>query len=262
MGVDFLTRDWAQFDPMAYLDEYYGDVGPENRALLQFLAEIYRDLPSGGIMLDFGGGPTIYPLISAADRVSEIHFSDFLEANREEVRRWLDRDPRAFDWRPFIRHAIELETGTACSDAAIAEREAGIRSKVTKLMHCDASRTPPIEGVSDQYDVIVTNFCAESATSEHEQWCQFVHNISSLLKPGGFIVMSALKGARSYSVGPNCFPAVEVSEDDLIELLEEVGFQKKTIDLRVVPADRPSRDYEGLLLAAARKDDAPVGRGA
>ena len=31
------TEDWSQFDPSAYLDEYYGDLGAENLALLHFL---------------------------------------------------------------------------------------------------------------------------------------------------------------------------------------------------------------------------------
>ena len=71
MSPTSLTRDWTLFDPLAYLNQYSGDGGAENRALLQFLVEAYRDLPPGGLKLEFGGGPTIYPLISADGRVSE-----------------------------------------------------------------------------------------------------------------------------------------------------------------------------------------------
>ena len=83
------TDDWARFDPTAYLEEYYADLGAENLALLRFLEEAYRDLPSNCVLLDFGGGPTIYPLIAAASRVEEIHFTDYLDSNLEEVRKWL-----------------------------------------------------------------------------------------------------------------------------------------------------------------------------
>ncbi len=259
MRASSLTTDWTQFDPAAYLNEYYADVRAENRALLRFLLEAYRDLPPGGVMLDFGGGPTVYPLISAVPYVEEIHFSDLLEANLNEVRRWLALDPKAFDWRDFVRQALEMETGSGCSEAEVARREDEIRSKVTRLMRCDASRTPPIAGPNVLYDAVVTNFCAESATSDRWQWQAFVFNIVSLLKPGGMLIMSALKGASSYSVGSKSFPAVEISERDLVEVLDEAGFPEKKIELREVPADSPARDYAGLLLAVATKGHATPG---
>jgi hypothetical protein len=85
-----VTEDWGQFDPSAYLQEYYSDIGFENFALLRFLAETFPSIPKGGRMLEFGGGPTIYPLISAVTRVDEIHFADFLQVNLDEVGRWIN----------------------------------------------------------------------------------------------------------------------------------------------------------------------------
>ena len=257
MAEPFVTQDWGQFDPTAYLNEYYGDIGSENLALLRFLAETYQDLPKGGVLLDFGAGPTIYTLISAVSRVDEIHFSDYLEANLAEVRRWISGDSGAFDWDDFIRKALELETGAPCSDADVEQRARDIRTRVTRLIRCDASRTPPIDCPQELYDVVLTNFCAESATSDRDQWRAYMANIVSVLKPGGRLIMSALKGATRYAVGSRSFPAVDISEDDLIELLEETGFPRKGIDVRSVPADRDTRDYEGLMLAVAEKEPDP-----
>jgi len=43
-----VTQNWAYFDPVAYLDEYYADLGGENLALLRFLAvTVARQLPAG-----------------------------------------------------------------------------------------------------------------------------------------------------------------------------------------------------------------------
>lgn len=256
-----VTLDWEQFNPADYLNEYYGDLGSENLELLRFLAETYRSLPDGGVLLDFGGGPTIYPLISAVTRVSEIHFADYLPANLEEVRRWISGDPAAFDWRGFIRTALELETDAPCSDADVARRTTEIRKRVTRLLRCDASRASPLDGAFEPYDVLLTNFCAESATSDRAQWQAFMTNIVSVLKPGGWLVLSALKGATRYSVGSRSFPAADISEDDLIELLEENGFPRKSIELRTVAPDRPTRDYEGLILCVAEKEPVRNGGG-
>jgi hypothetical protein len=257
-AVTAVTEDWAQFDPVAYLDEYYADVGPENFELLRFLAETYRELPKGGVLLDFGGGPTIYPLISAVTRFDEIHFAEYLEANLEEVRRWIQGDPAAFDWSDFIRKALELEAGQPCTDAEVGRRARQIRQCVTRLLRCDASRTPPIDR-PPAYDVVLTNFCAESATSDRGRWRSYMANIVSLLKPGGWLVMSALKGATRYAVGPRAFPAVDISEGDLIQLLGENGFPRAGIEMRSVAPDRLTRDYKGLILAVARKEAGPTG---
>jgi hypothetical protein len=253
MNTPSPIRDWSRFNPKDYLREYYSDLGAENQALLRFFADAYRDVPSDAVLLDFGGGPTIYPLIAAAARVKEIHFSDYLEANLQEVRNWIRRDPSAFDWQPFVRTSLQLETGRQCSGADIARREQEIRGRITKLMRCDASRRPAIDLPAD-YDLIVTNFCAESAARNHIQWRSFLRNITALLRPGGRLLLSALKGATCYSVGTKVFSAVNIDEADLLEVLVESSFPRKGIAFETVPADRPSRTYAGMILSVARKE--------
>jgi NNMT/PNMT/TEMT family len=248
-----LTRDWAEFDPRAYLNEYYADLGDENRALVQFFVEAYRSIPPNSMLLDFGGGPTIYPLIAAVTRVKEIHFCDYLELNLREVQTWLRGEVSAFDWRAFVRMTLELEKGRPCSAAEILQREAEIRKRVTRLSYCNAYCVPPITDGRQMYDVIATNFCAESVTDDWRQWCMFVHNITSLLKPGGKLILSALKGAKCYSVGSKIFPAVSIVESDLTYVLTHSGFEPESIVIRSVPADRPTRNYRGLMFALAVK---------
>ena len=253
MSTPQLTPDWADFDPRAYLDEYYSDLGAENIALLRFFVEACRELPRHGLLLDFGGGPTIYPLIAAAAAVREIHFSDYLDANLEEVRKWLRRDADAFDWRPFVEKTIELETDAPCTLVQRARREGELRGRITRLLHCDASRSPAIAECNRGYDVVVSNFCAESATSDRAIWRAYMHNIGSLLRPGGTLIMSALKGARCYSVGSKTFPAVDISEEDLAEVLVESGFPEKRVAIRTAPSDRADRLYRGVIMAVATK---------
>ena len=129
---------------------------------------------------------------------------------------------------------------------------AEMRRRITHVMRCDASKARPLDEYHGEYDVVLTNFCAESATSNRWEWQQFVSNILSVLRPGGHLVMSALKGATEYAVGDRSFPAVDIDEADVVELLEESGFPRKYIEVRSVPADRPSRDYAGLIFALAK----------
>lgn len=240
------------FDAQAYLREYYGDIGAENLALLRFLVNGLRSVSPDSLMLDFGSGPTIYSLITASVRVKEIHVCDYVESNLDEVRKWLRRDPTAFNWREFIETTLELE-GKDNSPRSVFLREQETRNRVTRLVRGDASLPSPLGKMTSQYDLLVSNFCAESATSDWSQWRVFIHNITSLLKPGGTFMLAALKGADSYSVGDTNFPAVRIMEQDLLQALVEEGFVRKSIAIESVPADRPSRHYEGLMLARATK---------
>jgi hypothetical protein len=117
-------------------------------------------------------------------------------------------------------------------------------------------QTPPFVGGRQTYDVVASNFCAESITDSLGEWEFFLQNIASLVKPGGTLIMTTLKGAMSYSVGSFKFPAVRIDETDLSRALMKAGFSPTSMTIRSVPADRPSRHYEGLMLATAVKNAA------
>jgi hypothetical protein len=248
---DFITYDWTRFNPRDYLQEYYASVSPENFALLTFAVKAFQLIPPKGLLLDFGGGPTIYPLIVAANYADEIHFCDYLDVNLNEVRQWLQNNYSAFNWQEFVKVTLELEQPGSSNSQNILLRNALIRQRVTRVFNCDLSNTPPIDNLI-AYDILVTNFCAESVTSDRVQWRNFFHNTLSLLKPKGFLLLSALKGATCYAVGERLFSAVNLNENDLIQALIEENFDPQSILLESIPAD-PSSHYKGLIMLLAQK---------
>lgn len=221
--------------------------------MLAFFSRAFRGVPADSVLLDFGSGPTIYSLISAAVSVREIHLCDYLDANLAEVGAWLGGDQSAWDWTDFVRTALLAESGSEDLADKIGVRERHIRKCVTRIMRCDAGQAMPLGESVHPYDVVVTNFCAESATDDTERWRYFMRNISSLVQPGGRLVMTALKGASSYSVGARFFPAVNIIEEDLRHALIDAGFEPESVSIESVPADRPSRKYQGIMLAIATK---------
>jgi hypothetical protein len=246
-----ITKNWAKFHPHSYLEEYYLDVGPENFAQLQFTVNAFYSIPQGGL-LDFGCGPTITGAIPAVNHAREIHLCDYLDENFKEVQLWLDGDPSAFDWSEFIKVTLDLENRLYPNVQTIAQREAAIRQRVTQIFKCDASKMPPIDSALD-YDIVVSNYCIDSATDDYRQWRRFFHNLVSMLKPGGTLLLSALKGARYYRAGEHRFPTVYIQECDLKQALIEEDFDVQSIQMECVPADRPSRTYEGIMMVMARK---------
>ncbi len=60
-------------------------------------------------MLDLGSGPSIHNVISASKWYSEIYMSDYTVANRLEIQRWIDKEPDAFNWKPYFELYGQLE---------------------------------------------------------------------------------------------------------------------------------------------------------
>ena len=103
------------FDSRGYLNSRYGGDCKDwtgFRAVQPFYLQCYYEFyqefheswdPTTARLLEVGGGPIIYSLISAAPHVKEIVFGEFLETNRREVALWKEGNPAAFNWTPYFR---------------------------------------------------------------------------------------------------------------------------------------------------------------
>jgi nicotinamide N-methyltransferase/methyltransferase len=242
----------SHFEPRPYLHEYYGDIGSENVALLDFLVDAYREIPRGGRLLDFGCGPTIYASLPAAERVDELHMCDFLEDNLDEIRRWARGEPDAFNWRAFTAEVLRRELGHPPQAVECDRREMTMRSKLRSICRGDARRKPPLQ-TDIEFDVLVSCFCLEAAATARSEWQDLTLNVCSLLRPGGSLILAAIKNADTYGVGSSVLPAVPIDEHDVIRSLEAAGFDEGTLTTSFVGADRASRHYEGLMFFSARK---------
>jgi hypothetical protein len=246
------SHDYSVFDPKTYLTEYYSTVPPENAAHLRFLVKAFAHVLPSSLILDFGGGPTLYTLLVAAGKVHNIHYSDYLQANRDEIEKWLDCAVDAFNWQESVREVLEIERKHT-SPHNIAVREQLIRKRVTRVLPCDVTQPSPIDGVGQDYDVLVSNLCIEAVANSKEQWKQYLRHATSLLKSGGKLIMTAVRGGNAYSVGQNVFHVLPIFEPDFEEALPEMGFVKDSIQIEWSPADHPVHPYKGLLFVTATK---------
>lgn len=251
-----VETDFSIFDSRDYLKEYYykvGKPGDENYELLRFFKEAYQDVVGVDKMVEFGGGPTVYQLISAAPKVGEIHFTDYLPQNLKEIELWKQNADGSFGWRSFVQTALLLEGRLEVDEDEISRREEIIRNKITKTSKCDAFQTDPLGSeFRSYYDLLSTNFCPDSITSDKETWKKLVGNICSLLKPHGTLVMTTLTEAEWYYVGEKKFPAVSITKDDIQTRLAELGFEISQI--QTIPAevtDKEAEGYEGMIFLKA-----------
>lgn len=253
--VSAIQKSFHQFDSRAYLNEYYSHLGEENRELMKFYERSYADVFNHikkARVLEFGGGPTIYQLISLAKYDVSIDFSDYLEQNVKEVQRWLKNDPKMFSWDTFIKYALKLEE-ISQSENNIIRRADLIRKKVKRLLHCDARKPNPIKGIANkQYDMVSVNFVPESITQKKQEWYILIDHIISLVESTGYLVMTAIVGAKQYRVGHLFFPATPVTSEVIMNELNRKGFT--TIHTHFVSAEqKETQGYEGLFMILAKK---------
>lgn len=255
-----IEESFTEFSPEEYSVYYYSHLSKENAEILGFLNYAFDLIPEGMLMLEFGGGPTIYQLISAAKKVKEIYFSDYLESNLQVVRKWKNGIEGPFSWDPYIEYVLKLENKSKVSPLDIKRRANLLRNKITKFIYCDAFKKDPL-GVKyrDYFDVVSANFTPESISKNKQEWKEAMKNMCTLIKSGGFLVMCALEKAKYWQLGNRKFSAASIDGKDIRDLLSSIGFKKKKIQIKRTPAatldeiGNAQQGFEGVLYTIAQK---------
>jgi hypothetical protein len=244
---------WSEWKPEEYLHEYYRDVEPDERFLLEFLVEVMGELPPVPVALDFGCGPTVHRLFPLVPRAQEFHLAEYLPVNRDAVSRWAAGRPGAHDWSLFARETLRLEGGLEPADGQVRAREQAARERITRILSADAGDRDPLGPARRGfYPLVTTHYCADSATDDRETWLRYMRHIAGLVRPGGCFVVSALGGSRGYRVGSHWFPGAAVTAEDVLAFLEEAGFGEIDRRERAVP-DRADQGYGSVIFARAVK---------
>jgi hypothetical protein len=248
-------HDYDPFDPLEYLREYYACLGPENQALLRFFDRTHAHIFRHGqraTMHEFGGGPTIYQLISAARYNLTIDVSDYLEVNLQELVKWLKDQPDQFHWDAFVAHALRLEGGRH-DPAAVQQRAALLRTKVNRLLRCDARLDWPLTTAERRcYDIVSANFVLEAITGDVAQWRRMLDNVMQLVATNGYFILSTVIGAKSYRVGERFYPATPLSPSMVLTELQQAGCT--VLLTHEVDAEQGGHQgYTGIFMAMAQR---------
>jgi len=245
--------------PREYLADYYTRVDEDEAHTLAFLVQQLRR--RGRVApraLALGVGPTVHHLLALAPWAESIDAADYLDGNLREVRRWLRGEPGAHDWSPFATQVLACEGTPRVDAAAMRARQALVRRRVARLLRGDASRDPAIAGAWPGvagYDLVMSCYCAESATADPMTWRRYMRHILALLRPGGLLLMAALRRCRGYTVRGQVFPAAGIDEGDIACLLDDLAFddpRRRVLHARHLAAG-PLHGYEGIVLLACER---------
>lgn len=98
--VEYSVDNNSSFPAEDYLQRYNDPLSDPQGVHEEFLKayhRFYQQCPpeitsSSAVLLEFGGGPTVHSLISAAPHIKEVVFSEFAEKNRVEVLKWKNKE--------------------------------------------------------------------------------------------------------------------------------------------------------------------------
>ncbi|RYX85740.1 hypothetical protein EON83_05220 [bacterium] len=235
--------DWSEWNPKDYIAEYYSEVIPDCRFAMEWLLESLADVPPVDCALEFGTGPIPVFTFPLSLRAKEIHLADYLQVNVDELSKWANNAPDAQDWLHFSQEMLHLQGHPLAPEAQARAIEKATRARITNITLGDAKQTNPLGADKrGSYDLVTTHCCAESATSNKDEWRVFISNIFSLVAPGGTLIQTVVEGATYYRVGNRAFPAAGITRHDVIDCLVDNGFTD--IDLRV--RNTPGNSEQGF----------------
>lgn len=245
---------FADWRPADYLRHYCSTVADDEHATLRFLVEELSGQAPVARALDFGAGPTLHHVLPLARHAQHIDLADLLESNLDEIRRWQRGAPGAHDWSAFTRTVLAFE-GRAGDAAARREREQMLRGRLDRLLRADAGQPDPLGAAArGRYGIVLSCYCADSATGDAATCRRYLANIAGLLAPGGLLLLACLRRCAGYRVGPRRFASARVDERQLSGWLAAPELNLQPGRLRVAPTPRQrALGYDAVLLASARR---------
>ncbi|XP_040282716.1 nicotinamide N-methyltransferase-like isoform X2 [Bufo bufo] len=188
----------------------------------------------------------------ATRNLHETFTTDLLEQNRAEFKKWLNKDPDAFDWTPIIKRVCELEGNREDSEKK-AEK---LRSKVTQVMKCDALKRNPYDPVIvPPADCLLVSLCLEAPCKDMKSYCNVLKNFKNLLKPEGHILILSTLNSTYYHAGKKRFSVMSSKKEALEMAFKEAGYiiEKAVYTPRADKSKIDVADYEGHYFIHAHK---------
>jgi len=245
-----------------YLEDNFSHIDPESRFMLQFFHDVYSLLPARRKLVEIGGGGALYSLISARRKVDEITYGEFNSWPRQDLERWKKADKDAHNWEVFFEETRRLEERAESTDKMVAD----LREKFSAIVECNIFE--PHCGISTSYgsefDIVSSQFCAESISSNSDEFDLSMRNLLSLVAPTGYLVISLLHNATYWDFADDKVFCTLVNREGMLDFLQKEGFEillhrhsqdnaEKAEPEEFCAEAARGHNYDGLLSIAARR---------
>lgn len=244
-----------------YLRQYYShsrDVADDEKAIFKFIhknSAILKDLNN---CIEVGCGPTLHHAIMLAPYIKQLILSDYLEENLVFVRSWVDCLPTAWNWNKYTNYCL-AEEGVKPTPESIKAREELTRSKIKNLKSVNLLSSTPLGTEQQQFDLVAAFYCTEEIALTKTRWQEVITSLTSIIKPGGYLLMSCLADSNYYHIcrsdgSVKELPCVKISEIDVKQTLENLKFDMNNIIIEFTHTPSQSEEgVPGVILTLAHK---------
>lgn len=240
-----MNNNFQNFSARAYLNEYYTVLGSENRLLLDFLHKTYNKIGHQKRLLEFGGGPAIYQLLSASKCIDSVTFSDYSPDCRREVIDFALSRKSSFNWGIFSNYVQKLEK----EKTPIEER---VRKKLEVVIPCDFRLKSPLQpGWYSDFDVLSMGSVVETSSSTEKELVAGMKNIFGLLKSKGYFVGYFSKNCKKWKNLETTYYNFPIDEQYIRGLFTKLGI--KIIEINSTTNKDYNQDYQGIFCVFAQK---------
>ena len=257
-GLKYMTDYHTLFDVEAFLDTFWKVPVEwnETESEIPFLLKEHHKFWSmfeandNPRVLEFGGGPALANLISAAKVAKYITFADYTQSNRNAVNSWVNNERQAHDWSAMISYVVnDLESNH--NEKAVFMRTQEMRTKIQPAVPCDITKYPIVKG--EPYDVVSTSFCIEECSSSVHNYQTNIGKLCDILKPRGYLHMAGNFNESYYVVGKHAFHVLPLEESIVLEAIKKAGMVVTNFEIKEMQESMDASNRRAVFSISSRK---------
>lgn len=129
-----------------------------------------------------------------------------------------------------------------------------MRRAVKQVLKCDVTQSQPLGAVSlPLADCLLSTLCLDAACPDLPAFRAALRNLSSLLKPGGYLVIIDALKSNYYMVGEQRFPSVCLDREAVEAAVREAGYAIKQFEVISQSYSPAMAKNEGLFFVVGQK---------
>lgn len=208
---------WAQFDPEAYFQHYYGEPHPDDdqvtrlaSAAIQLAPPLAADLD----IIDVGTGPNLIPFLCALPRARSLTAWEYSARNIS----WLEQELAQGQIRPQWQHFWDIAREAHGRRSELPDDPIPLLRETCTVTHGSIFDLP-----KRRWDAASMFFCAESITEKLSEFEAACSAFARCVKPGGRLTAAFLVQSAGYEVAGRRFPALHLSAETIKEVFASLA---------------------------------------
>ncbi|MEU6574076.1 SCO2525 family SAM-dependent methyltransferase [Streptomyces sp. NPDC046805] len=247
--------DWdVDFDPKEYIRHNYLVLHRDDKEIISAVRNHFSDhfrRHSGRVRsgIDVGAGPNLYPAFTMLPWCDSI---TLLERSSRNVA-YLESQRDGYDgnWDQFWNVLSEDDEYARFGEDPRARFREAVEVRPGNLF--DLGVEGP-DGTVERWSMGTMFFVAESITTSLEEFRHGVRRFMDALEPGAPFAAAFMEHSLGYAVGRHEFPARDVGEQEVRNLLKEYAGDVDPVHIGE-PGGLVREGYTGMILACGHRND-------